>query len=185
MAARHLKGSLEDILVPLLQTLSILNGQLASYNLHVDDQEDEDEEVHEPDAEEFNWQPVSFLPQLREMIEGMLESALENWRNLQPAKERPYILDAHLVSRLFEVYGRQRDDLWLYREQLAKWRSEDLAPEQAKEIRRLNGQLDRLSKVLEKILALAEEVKDETIEKVLAKDDAELAIELLFGKRKL
>jgi len=42
-----------------------------------------------------------------------------------------------------------------------------------------------LKKVNRKILAIAEEHKDKTIEKVLGKSDAELGMDFLMGKLKL
>jgi hypothetical protein len=53
------------------------------------------------------------------------------------------------------------------------------------EIGRLTDQLTELRRVLAACLALADEMKDGTIEKMLAKDDVELALEFLMGKRKL
>jgi hypothetical protein len=53
------------------------------------------------------------------------------------------------------------------------------------EIGRLTDQLTELRQVLTACMALADEMKDGTIEKILAKDDVELALEFLMGKRKL
>ena len=49
---------------------------------------------------------------------------------------------------------------------------------------RLSSQLERLRAVVASILSLAAELKESTIEKVLAKDDVELATDLLSGKMK-
>jgi hypothetical protein len=49
---------------------------------------------------------------------------------------------------------------------------------------RLTQQLAALRRVLTASLTLAEELQAGTIEKVLAKDDVELALEYLLGKRK-
>lgn len=185
MVARHLPERLAGVLTPLLQTLSILSGQLASYNAALEDLTGRKaRSSHSSNNDVISWQPVSFLPQIREMIDGMLESAEENWRNLQPVRERPHILDDHTVSRLFEVYGSQQEDLWLYRGQLAEWTQEPLTPAQIEEITRLNHQLDKLETVLEKLLDLAGSIQDETIDKLLDKDDLELGLEFLLGKRK-
>jgi hypothetical protein len=54
-----------------------------------------------------------------------------------------------------------------------------------REIERLTDQLSALRQVLTLCLALVDEMKDGTIDKILAKDDVELAIEFLMGKRKL
>jgi hypothetical protein len=52
------------------------------------------------------------------------------------------------------------------------------------ELDRLEGQLERLRKVLSDILALAEELQQGTIERVLAKSDLELGIEALLRMTK-
>ena len=55
---------------------------------------------------------------------------------------------------------------------------------QQQELERLTHQLAALHRVLTASLALAKELQAGTIEKVLAKDDVELALEFLLGKRK-
>jgi hypothetical protein len=143
-------------------------------------------EVLMPDAEPTpNWQPISFLPTLAEMIDGMLESAKEVHGSLQQARSRPHVMDDYTIGRVREVHGTQLDDLCLYEEQLSRWQT--LAPTvaQQQEITRLNQQLVELRRVLTDTLALADEMKDNTIEKILAKDDFELGLEFLMGKHKL
>ena len=56
---------------------------------------------------------------------------------------------------------------------------------QRDEIIHLQEQLAELKKVNRKILAIAEEHKDKTIEKVLGKSDEELGVDFLKGKLKL
>jgi hypothetical protein len=132
-----------------------------------------------------NWQPVSFLPSIAEMIDGMLESAQEVHISLQQASTQPHIMDDYTIGRVHEVHGTQLHDLWLYEEQLARWQNDSPTQMQCHEIGRLTDQLTELRRVLAACLALADEMKDGTIEKMLAKDDVELALEFLMGKRKL
>ena len=49
---------------------------------------------------------------------------------------------------------------------------------------RLGGQLEALRRALTTSLALAEALQAGTIEKILAKDNVDLAVEYLLGKRK-
>ena len=37
-----------------------------------------------------NWQPIGFLPQIAEMIDGMLDSAQEVHGSLQQVRTRPH-----------------------------------------------------------------------------------------------
>lgn len=105
--------------------------------------------------------------------------------DLQQARERPHMLDDYTVGRVIKVFTEQSNDLWLYEEQLARWKKDELTTTQRQEVERLDGQLTRLREVLTAILALAQELKGGTIESVLAKSDIELALEVLSGKRKL
>ncbi len=137
------------------------------------------------DKQTPNWQPISFLPQLAEMIDGMLASAEEVYGSLQQAQDRPHVMDDYTIGRVREVHTTQRNDLWLYEEQLAQWQQAAPTPAQSTEIKRLQHQLDQLRSVLTVCLALTDELKEGTIDKVLGKKDVELAIGVLTGKRKL
>lgn len=55
-----------------------------------------------------------------------------------------------------------------------------LTTAQQKEVERLAGQMKRLHEVITAILTLANELKERTIEKVLAKSDVELGLEALL-----
>lgn len=132
-----------------------------------------------------NWRPISFLPQLAEMIDGMLESAEDVYGSLQQSQDRPYVMDDDTIGRVREVHTAQRNDLWLYEEQIARWQEAAPTSAQAAEITRLQQQLDRLRSVLTACLTLADTLAEGTIEKVLEKSNVELAIEFLSGKRQL
>ncbi len=133
----------------------------------------------------FNWQPVSFIPQIAEMIDGMLDSAEENLVNLTQAKDKPHVMDDYTVGRIFEVYQAQKADFWMYDSQLTRWQKTKLTDRQQVEVKRLQTQMIKLKSVVDKNLKIAEFLKNNTIEKVMAKDDIELALEVLSGKRKI
>ena len=63
-------------------------------------------------------QPISRLPLIGSMIAGMLQDAEEHYQTLLQAAPKPHALDDYTVGRVFEVFGRQKDDLWLFEEQL-------------------------------------------------------------------
>ena len=117
---------------------------------------------------------------MAEMIDGMLESAAENYRLLQQA--RAGSLDDATVERVVRVYTTQRDDLSLYETQLSRWEKEPLDEQQSREVTRLQQQLDRLRRVLSDVLALAEKLKELTIERLLSRSDAEIGLDFLLGK---
>jgi hypothetical protein len=129
------------------------------------------------------WHPIEALPMIGQAIDGMLESAEEVVQSLEQARPRSHVLDDSTIGRVREAHGTQLNDLWLYTEQLARWRRVNPTPAQAQELERLTQQLAALRRVLTASLVLAEELQAGTIEKVLAKDDVELAVEYLLGKR--
>ncbi len=132
--------------------------------------------------ENITWQPISFLPQISNMIDGMLEAAKETYGPLCQIK----VHDDFTIKRIFEVTGQQVEDEWMYDDQLEKWSQlPGLETVQRDEIQRLQGQMRKLKQVNRKILGIAEEHKDKTIEKVLGKSDAEVGLDFLMGKLKL
>ncbi|MGD9249280.1 MAG: hypothetical protein PVI60_15045 [Desulfobacteraceae bacterium] len=132
--------------------------------------------------ENSNWQPISFLPKISNMIDGMLDASKETYEPLSQIK----VHDDFTIKRIFEVTGQQIEDEWLYDKQLEKWSQQPgLKTAQRNEIQRLQGQMVELKKVNRKILAIAEEHKNTTIEKVLYKSDAEIGLDFLMGKLKL
>ena len=130
------------------------------------------------------WHPISALPMIGQALDGMLESAEEVLQSLEQARPRPHVLDDYTIGRVREAHGTQLNDLWWYTEQLARWHRASPTPTQAQELERLTQQLTALRRALTASLALAEQLQAGTIEKVLAKDDVELALEFLLGKRK-
>jgi hypothetical protein len=70
--------------------------------------------------------------------------------------------------------------LWLFDEQLARWKSGQLKEHQRREVECLTGQMKKLHAVIAAILAMAAELSKGTIEKQLAKDDAQLGLEYLL-----
>jgi hypothetical protein len=132
-----------------------------------------------------NWQPVSALPMIAGLIEGTLQATKEQYETLLAAKDKPWVLDDALVARVIRVYQTQREDLWVDEEQLRRWQQESLTQAQQERIDRLTSQLTQLKDVTEAILTLADELKQNTIDQILARDDAELALDILTGKLKL
>jgi signal transduction histidine kinase len=127
-----------------------------------------------------NWQPLTALPLIASLIDGELADGREHHASLLAVRDRPYVLDDATVERSLKLHAEQRDFLGVFAEQLARWRNEQPTDAQRRELDRLEGQLERLRKVLNAILELAEELKQGTIERVLAKNDLELGLEALL-----
>jgi hypothetical protein len=131
-----------------------------------------------------SWQPVSALPMIASLIDGMVVDTSAQWETLQPARAKPHVLDSALVERIERAYSEQLDTSALFKEQLSRWRKEILSLEQSKAIMRLEGQVEALRANLTNILGLADEVKDHTIDKILEKDDLALGLDVLLGKHR-
>jgi len=127
-----------------------------------------------------NWQPISMLPTIAGIIDGELTDAEEHYATLLQAREKPYVLDDEIVDRTIRLHTEQLEFLWVYQEQLVRWRQADQDPILREEIDRLAGQLGRLHTTLTNILTLAAELSKGTIDKILAKSDLEMGIEALL-----
>ena len=127
-----------------------------------------------------HWQPLTAIPLIASLIDGELADGQEHHATLLSVRDRPHVLDDATVERSLKLHTEQRDFLGVFAEQLARWRNERPTDAQRRELDRLEGQLERLCKVLSAILALTEELQQGTIERVLAKNDLELGIEALL-----
>ncbi|PEF33610.1 hypothetical protein [Bacillus wiedmannii] len=129
---------------------------------------------------EPNWQPISALLLIADMIDGQLVEAQEQYTLLLEAQQKPYVLDEYTVHRVIQVYIDQLEFVPIYIKQLEKWQTEvGLTLTQQNEIKRLQEQVRQWQQVLTDILDLANKLKEETIEKVMSKSDLELGIQSL------
>jgi N-methylhydantoinase B/oxoprolinase/acetone carboxylase alpha subunit len=64
--------------------------------------------------------------------------------------------------------------------QLRRWAGESLSRIRRREVERLQGQMAALRAVVDDILALADELGRGTIEKMMAKSDGEVGLEMLM-----
>ena len=138
-----------------------------------------------PTQPQPNWHPISSLPIVATALSGMLEAAREQYPALEEAKNRPHVLDDDLLNRVINAHTQQAEDLWLFEEQIRRWKAEKITKTQQEELRRLEGQLEELRKMLNLILVLAEELKGGTIDSIMAMSDEELGMALLERKLKL
>src|SRR6266536_1101191 len=127
------------------------------------------------------WQPISMLSTIATHIDGMLESDVEQYETLRLARGKPHVLDDYTVNRVKQVFSTQRNDFKLFEEQLSRWQSGQLTDEQRAEVTRLVEQMKQLRENNTRVLELADELSKGTIEKIMAKSDAELVLEFLMG----
>ena len=129
------------------------------------------------------WQPIERLPLIAEMIDGYVADAQEQEQTLREAKQRPHVFDDALVDRIDKVYGDALEMTGLFEQQLRRWRNSGLTVDQKRDVARLEGQVLCLRRELTAILALAAEIRQGTIDRVMDKSDLELGLEVLLGIR--
>ncbi|MBZ9626389.1 hypothetical protein G9F71_026665 [Clostridium sp. FP2] len=129
-----------------------------------------------------NWHPISMPPMLSTMISGQLEEAKNQYENLFKAQSKPYVLNDEILERVIKVFSEQLDFICLYENQMSKWHDEEtLTTKLEADLAKSQSQLQELSTVIPNILALADQLKSGTIEKVMKKSDLELGLEF-FNK---
>lgn len=137
------------------------------------------------ESQQPNWQPLTMLPSLADAIDGMLCEADIMLSYIKRADEKSDNPDDAILGSLIKCYGRQKKDLWLYKEQAVRWKKEDnLTENQHQEIIRLENQLKILDDILGSVLSLADKLKEETDERVPERDDVEPEKDLLPGEIK-
>lgn len=131
-------------------------------------------------GEQPQWRPVSFLPTLAEHIDGMLAADREQYTTLLQAKDKPHVLDDYTVDRVITVFSDQAKDFWLFEEQLARWQAESLTDGQREEVTRLVAQMKAIRENNTQVLALARQLSEGTIDKIMEKSDEEMGLEFLL-----
>ncbi len=126
------------------------------------------------------WQPIGKVFLVGTLVDSMVENAQEQYALLQEARPKPHVLDDDTVRRVVEVYTAQRDDLWLWDEQLRRWDAASPTGIRCREVERLQRQMITLHDVIAAILTLANDLKWGTIDAVRAKDDVEVGLEMLL-----
>lgn len=136
-------------------------------------------------SQNINWQPISALPTITYIIDGMLHDTQNQHKLLLEAQDKPHVLADYTVDRVIRVYNTQLEDASLYNEQLSRWKKEELSESQRQEVERLTKQVEKLRGICQEILSLAKELKEGTIDRILEKSDIQVALEVLTGKLKL
>ena len=127
-----------------------------------------------------NWQPIKNMPMIANLIDSQLSDAKEQYTTFLEARNKPHVLNDSIVQRTIKVYTEQLDFTQVFEKQLLKWEKEEyLIPIIRTELCRLQAQVKYSYKTLKDIIALAEELKMGTIEKVMEKSDLEIGIESL------
>jgi len=129
--------------------------------------------------------PTSMIPTLLKISDGSLDAAKEQLANMQLAQDKPHILDDDFIKRSLTLCRNQKQDSEFFLKQCEFWKKEtltDIEITQVEQIEHFSHELDSTNAELVEIL---EKCKNHTIDKILEKDDLELALEFLTGELQL
>lgn len=132
-----------------------------------------------------DWKDISFLPMIGNLIDQAVSDSEKTYRSLLKTKTKPCVLDDFTIGRVITVNGEKKDNHWLFEEQVIRWKKLTLPQKTLNELSRLEKQLEKDMSLLNKILSLAEDLKNGTIKSLLAKDDMDLGFEIAEEKRTL
>jgi len=60
--------------------------------------------VSEQSPPKVNWQPISALPLIASLIDGLLDEAEQQYETLESCRPQPHVLDDYTVGRVIKVY---------------------------------------------------------------------------------
>jgi hypothetical protein len=133
---------------------------------------------------EVQWQPLSSLPLIAQLIdEGVTDAEIQE-QLLIEGKEKPHVFDDELIRRIKKVHTEKLEFVDIYLQQIERWKKETLTMEEHFEIQRLSKECGRMKLLAMSILSLADQIGKQTIDKILAMDDAELGLRFLLGEIK-
>ena len=132
-----------------------------------------------------HWLSLDKLPLFTHLVTGMLQDTEKLLPLFHQAKEQPWGLDDATVNRTIKLYTERLDILADNQEQIERWRNGTLTTQQKQAIDKLANQTAQTKKAVTQLLAIAEEIKKNTIDRILRRDEVALAIDVLSGKLKL
>jgi hypothetical protein len=93
------------------------------------------------------------------------------------------VLDDATVDRSLRVHTEQLEFVDIYDRQLQRWQAERPSATQKRELDRLEKQNRRLREVTMNVLATAKTLRQDTINRLMAKSDLELGLAALRAQR--
>ena len=135
--------------------------------------------------EQPTFHPISALPMIGSVIDGLLDDIERQYALLTEAKDKPHLLDDDTVDRVIRLYTDGREMAWVFDEQLSRWLKSALTESQRAEVERLTNSMKTLWKFYDDILALAADLRKGTIDRILEMPDVEVGQAVLTGKLKL
>jgi len=133
-------------------------------------------------SQSIHWLPLSKLPLFTTLVDGMLQDTKDMYPLFLQAKDKPWVMDDATIDRTIRLYTERLEMLPTHTEQITRWRKEHLTPQQKHELDRLEKAMVETQELVQRILDMATAMQAYTIDKILAKEPGELALDVLSGK---
>jgi hypothetical protein len=135
-------------------------------------------------APEPNWEPNSQLPLIAMLIDQMDVQTKEHFKLFAEAKDKPHVLDDETVDRAMRVHTESQTFVSIYDQQLTRWEALELTVDQQQEIDRLRALLPTIETELNELLALLQQLRKGTINRIMEMSDVELGLNFLLNNKR-
>jgi hypothetical protein len=109
----------------------------------------------QPGDQEVNWQPLSRLLLIAQLIDNGVVDAEKQYQLVAERLKVKQVFHDSWIAHIKRVHGEQLEFVAFYCEQIERWKKEILTREQLFELMRLTMQCERLKDLNTEILAVA------------------------------
>lgn len=134
-----------------------------------------------PNTDPVNWQPISQMPLIASMIDGVPDDTREHLATLGKARTQPHVLDDATIDWSERVHAEQLGFIDIYAQQISRWRKDARSADQTRELDRMGGQNRQLQGVTTDMLVLTRELRKGTIDRIMGMGDLELGLQARLG----
>jgi hypothetical protein len=121
-----------------------------------------------PSSEPVNWQPMSQTPLVADLIDGALRHTRDHLHTLTKARAKPTCPRRRHCRSHRAVHREQLEFVDIYAEQIQRWRTQGPSAAQTRELDHLKEQDRHVRAVTTDVLALAQELRKGTIDRIMA-----------------
>ena len=119
---------------------------------------------------EVNWQPLSMVPTIGDLVARALADSREHVLALMEAQDRAYELSNADLDRSHRVYSEQLEFVAIYTKQISLWRDVELSRDQRQAIDCIAADNTKLSILTWQVLALVDTLRASTIDVELGRE---------------
>ncbi|MGC8494723.1 MAG: hypothetical protein ACP5SH_23610 [Syntrophobacteraceae bacterium] len=128
---------------------------------------------------------IGWLPGIAEQLDSIAKATANQIRALEEGRDAQQVFDDQIINHTIRVHEEAIDRCAPYRKQFERWLSQDLDPDQRREVERLAELNERVIAGNRRLLDLCGEIKRGTIDTIMEKNRFDLVIAALTGKYKM